>query len=69
MSLSDLPSSDAEKACGIIRDILVSFQAPFSGGVSAVPRFAPAGAPPQASVAKRSKCGSPLAPGQRFCGS
>jgi hypothetical protein len=69
MSLNDLPNSDAEKAYGIIRENLVRFQAPFSGGVSAVPPFAPGSAPPQANTAKCSKCGSPLAPGQRFCGS
>jgi hypothetical protein len=69
MSLSDLPNSNAEKAYGIIRENLVRFQAPFSGGVSSVPPFFPAGAPQQAGAAKCTKCGSPLTPGQRFCGS
>ena len=63
MSLNDLPNSDAEKAYGIIRENLVRFQAPFSGGVSSAPPFYPAGAPPQGNATKCSKCGAVLRPG------
>jgi hypothetical protein len=69
MSLNDLPNADAEMAYGIIRENLVRFQAPISGVLGITPPFGPGGPPPQTNAARCSKCGSPLAVGQRFCGS
>ena len=69
MALNDLPNADAEKAYGVIRENLVRFQAPFSGGLGATPPFLPGVSPAQTSAARCSKCGSPLSQGQRFCGS
>jgi hypothetical protein len=68
MTLNDLPTSEAEKAYGIIRDNLARFQTPFSTGYANPPfrqQGAPAGAPPARICAK---CGANIAAGQKFCG-
>ena len=69
MTLNDLPTSEAEKAYGIIRDNLARFQTPFSTGYANPPPFrqqgAPAGAPPARIC---TKCGASIAAGQKFCG-
>jgi hypothetical protein len=65
LHLSDLPNSDAEKAYGIIRENIVRYQTPFSGGVPM--QQAPMRAAGSSAVC--SKCGATLVAGQRFCGS
>jgi len=70
LALGDLPNSEAEKAYGIVRENLVRYQAPFTAGYAGVPSFQQR--PPQMSPTAAgtcSKCGAPLTPGQRFCGS
>ena len=69
LSLSDLPNSDAEKAYGIIRENLVRFQAPFSGGYGAVPGYQQQGPPPASPTRFCQKCGAGVPAGQQFCGS
>jgi hypothetical protein len=69
LSLNDLPSSEAEKAYGIIRDNLARFQTPFSTGYASAPPFRQQGAPGAASYAGVCpKCGATIAAGQKFCG-
>ncbi len=75
LALSDLPNSEAEKAYGIIRENLVRFQTPYSGGAPGMPWYqqqAPPPQPPQPQAASSTfcmKCGAPLNAGQKFCGS
>lgn len=71
LSLSDLPNSEAEKAYAIIRENLNRFQSPLTMGYGAVPGYvAPSQVQPQAApVRVCPKCGTPLGPGQSFCGS
>ncbi len=69
MVLNDLPSDQAERAYGIIRENLVRFQAPFSTGMAGVPPFAGGGTSPLAQGRACPRCGAPVSAGQRFCGS
>ena len=62
LSLNDLPTGDAEKAYGIIRENLVRYQAPFANRPGIPPVL-------QQGPAVCSKCGAQLAAGQKFCGS
>ena len=65
LTFSDLPNSEAEKAYGLIRENLVRYQSPFTAGAAGVPPLQRS----RASSAACAKCGAPLTPGQRFCGS
>ena len=69
LELTGLPNADAERAYGLIRENLVRYQTPFSASQAGVPPLqqSPSYAPPQALACK--KCGAPLAPSQKFCGS
>src|SRR5215471_2019545 len=83
LMLNDLPNQEAEKAYGIIRESIVRFQTPFTGGYAAVnPGMVQGMAPMMASVMQPSsqpanvaqglvckKCGQRAAQGTRFCGS
>lgn len=75
LMLNDLPNDQAEKAYGTIRENLVRYQTPFTGGY---PAMAPVMAPVMqqsiqpgmaaAGVACK-KCGQRSAQGSRFCAS
>ncbi len=69
LALSGLPNSDAEKAYGLIRENLVRYQSPFTAAAAGVPPYRQAMAPPTSAAPACTKCGSPLAMGQKFCGS
>jgi PH (Pleckstrin Homology) domain-containing protein len=83
LMLNDLPTGEAEKAYGIIRENLVRFQTPFYAGYPGMnpgmnQGMAPVMAPvmqqgPQVMTASSGpvckKCGQRSAPGTRFCGS
>jgi len=81
--LNDLPNHEAEKAYGIIRESIVRFQTPFTGGYAAVnPGMVQGMAPMMAPVTQQvpqstnvaqglvcKKCGQRAAQGTKFCGS
>jgi hypothetical protein len=66
LTLDAIPNDQAQKAYGLVRENLVRFQAPFSAPSVGVSPPGRADAP--SSGAYCSKCGAPLAEGQRFCG-
>ncbi len=68
LALSDLPNSEAERAYGLIRENLVRYQTPFAAPQEGVPPYRQETAPPNFARSACSKCGSPLAPGQKYCG-
>jgi hypothetical protein len=67
LALNDLPTSEAEKAYGIIRENLVRYQSPMTAGRAGIPPFQQQPVS-QTSVSSCAKCGAPLAVGQKFCG-
>lgn len=68
LSLDDLPNSEAQKAYGIIRENLVRYQSPFTSTVAGVPSTRGGALPANLPPSSCRSCGSPLVPGQKFCG-
>jgi len=67
LELSGLPNSDAERAYGLIRENLVSYQSPLTAATSGVPPYRQQAAP--FGVGACRNCGAQLSAGQKFCGS
>ena len=62
LALNDIPTGEAEKAYGIIRENLVRYQSPLTAGRVGIPPFQ------QPAAAPCPKCGAPVPAGQKFCG-
>ena len=68
LALSGLPNSDAQRAYGVVRENLVRYQSPFTAAATGVPPYRQAASPTSFSSLTCSKCGAPLAAGQKYCG-
>ena len=68
LSLDDLPNSEAQKAYGIIRENLVRYQSPFTSTLAGALSTRGGGSPASLWPSPCKNCGSPLSPGQKFCG-
>jgi len=67
LALNDLPTSEAEKAYGILRENLVRYQSPFTAGAAGIPPYQQQAAA-ASSAARCTRCGAALSIGQKFCG-
>jgi len=68
LTLDSIPNSEAQKAYGLVRENLVVSQTPYTAATLGVSAPSQPGTPRHIN-GYCSKCGAPLAEGQRFCGS